>query len=205
MTKRAVLAFDHQLERLFDDRTHWLKAQVRKPGVGKAPTFGRSKVNKAIRQLKKQASLCLLPKYRGREFRKLYDNKKQWQVKSKGWGLDRKRRSFDVWFERYIPHTNCVYLFWAGRKCRYIGRTLKGKGRPQSHFEKAWFGAVTRIDILSCKKARNVPKLECIATHRFDPTYSKIKPAAKKWAAKCPICETHKRIRNEVRSLFRLK
>jgi hypothetical protein len=206
MAKRAVRAFDERLEKLFRDRTHWLRREVQKPRSGPPPKFNRKKVQRAITALNNLATKCLRGKYQGAEYVNLYDKKKQWQVnRNKGWGSEKKRKAFDKWFEKFVPHLNCVYVFWSGRICRYVGRTLNGKGRPQSHFQKAWFVGVTRIDILSSKNGRNIAQLECLTTHRFNPKYSKIKPSAKKWYAKCPVCETHKRIRNEVKSIFRLR
>jgi len=106
---------------------------------------------------------------------KLYDVKKQWHVKKgKGRGVDEKRQAFKDWSKKHIPYKNYVYIFWANKKCNYIGRTLKGKDRPQGHFEKHWFGNVTRIDIYAANAAREIPKLECLATHRFKPSRSKI-------------------------------
>jgi hypothetical protein len=51
MAKHAALDFDRKLLRLFKDRTHWLRAQVRKPTRGKAPSFNKKKVERVIKQL----------------------------------------------------------------------------------------------------------------------------------------------------------
>ncbi len=206
MAKHAAIKFDRKLRTLFQDRTHWLRAQVRKPGPGKPPTFNKKKVERAIKKLQTLATECQLRVYAIDGLGQLYDSKKQWHVTTnKGWGVEEKRKAFIAWFQSHVPYKNCVYVFWAKRKCRYVGRTLKGKNRPQSQFLKHWFPGVTRVDIYACDHARSVPTLECLATHRFHPTYSKIKPATRKWYTKCPICETHKQIRHEVKAIFRLK
>lgn len=205
MTKKNVVEFDAQLHKLFSDRTHWLRTQVRKPKPGKAPGFNKKKVEASISKLQVLATKCLLHSHAVDGLRNLYDTKKQWHVKGKGWGSEKKRITFMDWFEKTIPYKNCVYVFWAKRQCRYVGRTLNGKGRPQSHFHKDWFAGITRIDIYAAKVSRQISKLECLATHRFCPTKSKIKPSAAKWHAKCPICETHRAIRSEIKSIFRLK
>ena len=206
MAKHAAVEFDRKLDRLFRERTRWLRAEVRKPTGRKPPTFGRRKVDQAIAKLLELAIECLLRPYAIREFKRLYDLKKQWHVtKSKGWGRDKKRRAFRRWFESRIPYENCVYVFWARRRCRYIGRTTGGKNRPQGHFDKHWFSDVTRVDIYACKRSRDIPQIECLATHRFRPSYLRNKPAKRKWYKRCPICETRKRIKQEVHSVFRLK
>jgi hypothetical protein len=119
--------------------------------------------------------------------------------------MQQKRRMFLEWFESQRINRNCVYAFWARHRCRYVGRTLNGKNRPQSHFQKFWFLGVTRIDIYHSKKKRSIPKLECLLTHRFDPQHSRIKPSGRKWSSRCPICEAQSLVRADVRSLFRLR
>ena len=205
MPARAQLEFDRRLNTLFVARTHWLRMQVRKPKQGKAPSFNKKKVESAILKLKMLADECLRRKQRV-WMAESYQLKKQWQVRtSKGWGIQEKRESFITWFESNIPHPNCVYVFWAKRRCRYVGRTLKGTNRPQSHFQKYWFTGVTRIDIYVSSGRRDVPKLECLATHRFGPSHSRIRPAKKKWHSRCPVCVVHRAVRDEVKSIFRLK
>ena len=56
-----------------------------------------------------------------------------------------KKQSFKKWYESKITTKNCVYAFWNGKRCLYVGRTLNGKGRPTSHFEKHWFGKATKV------------------------------------------------------------
>jgi hypothetical protein len=206
MAKWAAHAFDRKLVGLFKDRTHWLRMQVRKPRPGNAPSFNKKKVEREITKLQNLATKCLLHSHAVKGLGDLYDVKKQWHVTaSKGYGIDSKRKAFIQWFENHIPYDNCVYAFWRNRKCRYIGRTMGGKNRPQSQFQKYWFPGVTRIDIYASRGSRDIPRLECLASHRFEPTYSKIKPASRKWNSKCPICETRKAVRDEVKAIFKLR
>lgn len=136
-----------------------------------------------------------------------YDSRKQWHItRSKGHGRTAKRKSFKVWYDKHIKSKNCVYAFWASKKrCLYVGRTLNGKGRPSSHFEKHWFGPARRIDIFSFKGKRLVPQFECMYTHEHDPSHSKITPATKKFYTRCPICETKREIKKEIAEVFRLR
>jgi hypothetical protein len=203
MAKRALKNFDRELEKLFKRRTHWLRSKVRKPTVGKPPTFTRKHVKNAIRRLNQLTEACLLRDHAIHNLSDIYDEKRQWR--SKGWGLERKRKSFLSWYDKRGIKNNCVYVIWGKRKCRYVGRTLNGKNRPQSHFHRKWFPGVRRIDIYHSKTKRNIPKLECLATHRFQPKFSKIKPSTRKWYSRCPIHEAQRMIRADVRSLFRLR
>ena len=206
MARHSAVQFDRRLHKLFDDRTVWLRRAVRQRNPGRPPSFDRKKVSRTISALQELASQAVVKKAAQREFSQIVDKKKQWRVSnSKGWGWRAKRESFDSWFQLKIPYPNCIYVFWAGRKSRYVGRTVRGKGRPQSHFGKSWFPGITRIDIYSTSSPSQVPKLECLAIHRFQPRENGVKASFPKWAKKCPVCKVHKLIRQEIRTIFRLR
>ena len=84
---------------------------------------------------------------------------------------------------------SCIYIFWAGQRCIYVGRTVSGRGRPQQHFEKGWFARVTRIDIYATGSPSEIPRLECIAIHNFDPVKNKRRASKAKWTKKCTILQ----------------
>jgi|ERR1700722_7696377 len=202
MTKRSDTKFDETLSDLFKDRTHWLRAQIRTPH-GIPPEFNKEKIQKAIKELQSFATESLIYEHAFRSLSKLYDQKRQWHVK--GWGREEQRENFTHWLEKEISFKNFVYVFWSNKRCRYVGRTIGGKNRPQSHFEKYWFTGVTRIDVLASRAKREIPKLECLASHRFKPSKAKNKPSSLKWYTPCPICETQEAIRDEMRSIFKLR
>jgi hypothetical protein len=139
------------------------------------------------------------------EFKAAVIAKRQWHVKSKGWGVPAKRASFKRWYEKNIHGHNCVYVFWSGRKCEYVGRTMRGKGRPSSSFDKYWFGSVTRIDIYSVATQTVVPKAECLTMHVFKPRRNAISSSRPKFSKRCPICAAEKEIRRELNSIFPLR
>lgn len=206
MGKHAALAFSRQLVDLFERRTHWLRARVNKPGRGRAPSLNRSTVTRGIDRLQKLASACLAAQYARREFDKTVDQHKQWHVtKRKGRGWREKKRSFGRWYTTNIDHRNCIYVFWNRSKCLYVGKTVRGRGRPQSHFGKIWFPRATRIDIYSTSQKSQVPRLECLAIHRFNPSENRQRAALKKWTKKCPVCIVHSQIRKELRRIFSLR
>ena len=206
MAKTQVRKFDSQLAKLFSDRTHWLKSLIRKKVRGKAPHFNRNKVEIGIRTLQKNATEALLHSRLVPSISDLCDQKAQWHPKmGNGRGVKAKIARFKQWYDTKITSAHCVYLFWNNRTCLYIGRTLNGKGRPLSHFEKKWFDKATRLDILAFRTKRDVAMSECLATHKFKPKHSSIKPSRKKWFTRCPICEVNNHIRAEVKQIFRLK
>ena len=91
----------------------------------------------------------------------------------------RKRNSKNGSLSRF--HTKgLIYAFWGNRKkCIYIGRTGSHGSRPSSHFEKFWFSGVKRVTIFSIKGRSHIPKLECLAIHRFRPRRNKNKAVYK--------------------------
>jgi predicted GIY-YIG superfamily endonuclease len=203
MSKHAAVQFNRELNKLFDQRTHWLRRAVKSTDRRRPPKFNRPKVDKTIDELQDLASVCVAEYLAQTEFLKLVVLKKQWHVK--GHGHDQKRRNFDAWLRNNIPNQNFVYIFWNKRKCLYVGKTESGKTRPQDHFSKYWFPHATRIDIHAVNAPSEVLKLECLAKHRFKPTINRNDPPTKKWYKKCPVCEVHTLIHDEMRRIFGLK
>jgi hypothetical protein len=197
--------FERALNKLMRRRTAWLSSAIGRKRPGPLPLFNKATVQPQIRRLSQIARKILTDKRARKEFSRGVHGKRQWRVKGKGYGVDAKRQSFKHWYDQKIGNLNCVYIFWAGRKCRYVGRTLKGKGRPLYHFEKYWFRSVTRVDVYPVWKPTMVPMLECLAMDMFDPSKNKNSAAKHKYAKKCPVCATENQIKNELKRIFRLR
>lgn len=198
--------FERELEKLFQHRTSWLRKAVGKKSPGRPHVFNRRKVEPKLRELGELAADILVRRRARKEFRRVVDGTRQWHVKrGKGWGIDARKTTFKRWYEKRIGNKNCVYAFWSGRESVYVGRTLNGKGRPAGWFDRVWFRPVTRIDIYSVGGKSEVPKVECLAAHLFNPTVNKNSPSKRKYAKKCPICSAKKEINRELKSIFRLR
>lgn len=197
--------FERELNRLFHQRTDWLRRTLGTNGSGKPPEFGRKKVNAGISTLQKIASDALAHKLAKREFDEHVSSRKSYVIKGRG-PSDKKRR-FESWLATQGDKSRgFIYAFWGNKKkCVYIGRTGSHGKRPSSHFEKFWFSQVKRVTMFAVKRQSHIPKLECLAIHRFQPTRNKNKAATKKWTKACPLCATHKDIENELRDIFRFK
>jgi hypothetical protein len=205
MPKSTAKAFDQALIKLFKARTHGLRAEVW-PSKGAAPKLTQTKIRSSIDRLQNIAEGALLRTKHTQEILRGADHKRQWHPKKgKGHGVDAKKWAFKRWYEENIETRNCIYVFWRGNDCLYVGRTLNGKGRPSSHFEKRWFGKTTRIDIFGFERKRDVPRFECMFTHKHRPSYSKITPAKKKYYTHCPVCAVRRQIHDEIKTVFRLK
>jgi hypothetical protein len=203
------MAFSKQFEKALDDlfrqRTHWLRSELGLAKPGKPPKFGRKKVNDGINKLQTLASAALSHKLAKSEFEKHVIERKLWHIK--GHGSDDKKNQFKAWYKKTgISERGCVYTFWAkGKKPIYVGKTVSGASRPCAQFEKFWFSQVKGVTIYAVKSKGQIPKLECLAIHRFRPTHNKNRAATKKWTKACPLCEIHRSIERELRSIFKLK
>jgi len=198
--------FSKDLLRLFKRRTAWLHKAIGKKRPGPAPAFTRRKDKPVLNKLAETAREIVVKSRARAEFNATWTNKSQWHVKkNKGWGIPAKRKSFKLWYEKHIQSRNCVYVFWSGRRCVYVGRTMHGKGRPASSFDKHWFNGVTRIDIYTIKTPTIVPKAECLAMHLFEPRRNAINPAHLRFSKRCPVCVAIKEIQRELNSIFPLR
>lgn len=198
--------FERELQKLFERRTSWLRKAIGKKRPGRPHEFNRKKVEPKLHELGELAAEILVQRRGRKEFSRSYDGKRQWHVKKgKGHGIDAKQRRFKRWYEKHIGSKSCVYAFWSRKRCVYVGRTLRGKGRPAGWFDRVWFQPVTRIDIYSVPRRSEVPKTECLGVHLFDPSENTNWPSIGKYTKKCPICEATREIDRELESIFRLR
>jgi hypothetical protein len=196
--------FSKALDKLYQERTHWLRAVLGEKKPGRPPVFNRKKVGKGISKLQRIASSALSEELAKNELAEYTEPKRAWHVK--GFGREQKRQKFDKWYNATLrPDQECVYIFWNRKQCLYVGRTGVGGSRPRSHFEKFWFAQTTRVDVYPVKQLSNLPKLECLGVHRFHPARNKNKPSIPKWAKKCPVCRVERNIKDELRDIFRFR
>jgi hypothetical protein len=129
MSSRAATQFQTELVRLFRARTRPLVTYIW-PQAGSAPRITRKRIRNSIAKLRTIAEDDYLS---SRDARRIFadrDYKRQWHAKkNKGHGARAKTRAFKRWYENAITTKNSVYVFWNGKQCLYVGRTLNGKGR----------------------------------------------------------------------------
>jgi hypothetical protein len=195
--------FNRTLNRLHERRIAKLRYILTgKPGP--LLTLTKKKRENKIRELEEIASKALAKKMAKKGFGTLVVRKKTWRTK--GWGTDKKQKIFRAWVRKKIsPKRGKIYVFWKKRECRYVGRTRGRGSRPSHHFKRGWFNGTTRIDVYLAHQRRNIPLLECLAIHRFRPTRNKVKAAKENWTPKCPLCAIHKKIRTELRKIYRFR
>lgn len=201
-----VKQFETKLQSLFRRRTAWLRSSVGRKKLGRAPIFSKDIVEKKLKELESVARSILIDRRGKSAFKNSYNNKHSWHPKrGKGHGIPAKKENFDRWYEKDVKSRNCVYVFWSKRRCLYVGRTQRGKGRARAHFEKYWFSRTTRIDIYTVVNSSGVSRLECLAIDLFNPRINKNKASKKKYDKKCPICSATKDIHQELKSVFKSK
>jgi hypothetical protein len=193
--------FNRILDKLYKCRTDKLR-RILSPKPGPSRSLTKRQRERKIRELQTLASKALANGLARREFDRAVSEPKTWRAK--GWRREGKRKEFRKWIRREIHKTHAkVYVFWRGGECRYVART-RGKGtRPSHHFKRGWFNGTTRIDVYVTKERRSAPSVECLAIHRFRPTKNKIKAATENWTPKCPLCAVHKKIKTELRKIYR--
>jgi len=198
--------FVRELDSLLHRRTDWLRSVLSKPKPGSPKAFGRKHINRGVRRMQSLASDALAPRLARDLFEREVDFRKSWHPKKgKGWGRPEKKRTFMRWFADQVQAGPTIYVFWNRRRCLYVGKTDGAGGRVASHFVKHWFSAATRIDCYAVFERRSLTALECMAMHRFQPSYNRAKAESKKWTKKCPLCAIHRDIEAEVRELLRLR
>ncbi len=197
--------FRRELDALYERRTDWLRNCL--SGRRGPPTkFSRKTVNRAIEKLQSIASDALAKSLARTEFSDRVEDSHRWyNRKRKGHGRDAKKKNFKAWYRAKVRRRRCIYAFWAKDRCLYVGKSVNGGGRVASHFKEYWFGRTTRIDVYAVTGDRDLPILECLGIHRFQPSYNRSKAEEKKWTAKCPLCRLQRDIESELRSIYRLR
>jgi hypothetical protein len=201
-----VKAFRSVIDGLFQRRTHYLRKVLDRGVRGRPPAFRRRAVDDAIAVLQELASDHYAVRLARKEFRRSVYAKKSWHPKRgkpRGWRA--KKKAFETWYADNFGRARCIYVFWSGKTCEYVGKTGVGGSRPSSHFKLVWFPHVTRIDIYAIRGKRALPALECLGMHHFLPRQNQSRAETRKWLKKCPLCVAHKTIESEMRDLFRLR
>ena len=199
-------SFENGLDNLFHLYTEKLRREAGKKSKGPNPKMDRRHLKREIERLVQMVRDAELNSNGRVSFDEAVGEKRQWHHKrGKGWGVDAKKRTFRKWYDYNINGLNCVYIFWSRRKCLYVGRTGSGGRRPEAHFEKFWFHAVTRIDSYLVNGKRKLPMAECLAIDLFHPSKNKVRSAQKKWASHCPICTKEVWFHRQLMQLFPLK
>jgi hypothetical protein len=204
LTISHQVKFNRRLNRLYEKRTGWLRTVLTKANPGPVPTLNKKQRERAIKRLQGIASDALARRMAKKQFERSVARQKIWLTK--GRGTEQKLLRFRAWAKNKIDQeSGKVYVFWHKKKCLYVGRTIGRGSRPSNHFRKRWFKGTTRIVVYMAPHKRDIPRLECLAVHRFLPSRNKVKAAKERWTPKCPLCALHRKIKTEMRAIFRFR
>jgi len=192
--------FARKLDDLWRRRTASLRATVIPRGVGQPPRFTRQVREGLINDLLDDATQLLLRKYGWEAFSKVVASRRLKQMK--GHGLLSRAKNLLSWAESKIDGP-IIYAFWRGSKCLYVGKGNTWK-RLRSYDHSAYLNAQS-IEVFQITSKSQLGKAECLATHLFEPRDKKVKPAKVKWGKACPICRRHDNVRNQLKTLFKMK
>ncbi|MEK6985307.1 MAG: hypothetical protein AABX89_02865 [Candidatus Thermoplasmatota archaeon] len=196
--------FRREVNRLVAKRTRWLLRVLENPNEPPTERLSRNQVNRAVEHLQHIASDALTDRLAGREFQASTESRIRWTVNAgKGRGPDQKKAAFKKWYKEEVRKSTCIYVFRAGERAIYVGKTTKGGGRPASHFSQHWFSAVKSVDVYPVRGSRPLPALECLAIHSFQPSRNKVAAETRKWTNKCPLCQIHQEIDDQLRDIVR--
>lgn len=193
--------FSNKLEDLWWRRTAELRALVIPRGAGQPPKFSRQVRERLINHLLDDATKILVKREAGSEFRDIAPHRRLWQIK--GHGLLNRGRNLLAWAESKL-HGPIIYTFWRGQKCLYVGKGKTWK-RLRNYDKSAYLISATSIEVFLVTNQSQLGKAECLATHLFKPRDEKVKPSKEKWGKECPVCRKHDAIRDELKTLFKMK
>ncbi|MBI2647169.1 hypothetical protein HYW99_01715 [Candidatus Woesearchaeota archaeon] len=193
--------FDKKLKELLRIRLYKVYKELKISGSGQPPKYSKRKFKDEIKEIIKGVSDILInTREIKKEWRKASKHKKTF--KANGWGKNEKKKIFREKYDKKIKFKNCAYVFCNRNKALYVGRTVNGKGRPSSQFKNTDCSGTTNIKIYPTSKDSYVPRLECLAWHKFKPKNKGITPSKPKWSKKCPICKTQKLIKSELEKVL---
>jgi len=118
------------------------------------------------------------------------------------------RNRFNKFLQRAtkkIHDRKFIYIFWGNdKKCLYVGESKVGVGRLRGYRRSIIFKEARRTEI-RVPVPKGLTKLECMAIHILKPKYNEIRGPKTKYARKCPICKSTKRVKKELRNVFAIK
>ena len=193
--------FKVKLKGLLENRLYKIYQKLHIIGRGQPPNYSKNKSKSEINKLVRDVPQIIIKERQiKKEFNKLI--KHRTTIRVIGWGHKDKKKKFEVRYNKKAPYKNLVYIFFKNKKCLYVGRTINGRGRPSSHFMDVRCLGATNIKIFSTTKRSTVPELECLTIHILKPSKNENIPSKPKWSKKCPICDTQKFVKADLRKIL---
>jgi hypothetical protein len=171
------------------------------PQPGPPQKFNEKVKTRLQEEILSAASQILVRKRARHELKKLVDRRRLRFIK--GHGIDDRHDKLVEWAAKNLKRP-IVYSFWGGKKCLYVGKGKNWK-RLQAYKKSIYLKCADRLKALLVKTKSRLPSAECLVIHLHEPRYNAVKAAKVKWGKKCPICERHDELKDELDSLLRLR
>jgi hypothetical protein len=192
--------FSKKLDQLWKRRIADFRSLV-VPSWGAILKFTRSRRDAMINDILEIASRIVLKREGHREFDRVVVGRRLRMIK--GRGLLERGDNLVGWAREKLRGP-IVYAFWRRRKCLYVGKGESWR-RLTSYRKSAYMIEATCLEVFLVSGKSNLAKVECLATHMFNPRDIKAMPAEVRWGKTCPVCEKHDRIRSELRAIFKMR
>jgi len=199
--RRAGKKFRRLLSDLWARRTRNLLKAVAGSKVASKKKFSKPIRDRFVRRMLEAAHDTLVLRIGRKEYARLYHGRHRRHIR--GYGFRNRYRRIRKWAERHLTGP-IVYSFWRNRRCLYVGKGATYK-RLGAYKKSIYLKEATLLKVWRIRSLAMLPKAECLAVHLFQPRDNIIGPARLKKRHKCPVCKELRKIRRELRSLFRLK
>ncbi len=198
--KQAAKRFSRLLDELWQRRTGALRRLVPGAAKGKRKKFTKKKRDQLIDKILDAAHQALVRKHGWKEYRKATNRSRQRHIK--GFGIKDRYQRIIRWAKKI--RGPIVYTFWRGNKCLYVGKGNTYR-RLRNYKKSIYLKDADLLEVWPVISKKHLAKVECLAMHLFEPRDNVIGPARKKWERKCPVCKNLRKLKRELKSLFRMK
>ncbi|MFM7734775.1 MAG: hypothetical protein ACKOCT_20695 [Alphaproteobacteria bacterium] len=120
-----------------------------------------------------------------------------------GRGLENRFQRMCDWAESNLRGP-IIYSFWRGNRCLYVGKGESWR-RLRSYRRDILLATATSLRVRMIAGKSHLAMAECMSIHLYEPRYNINQSSKPKYSKKCPICQTNLAIREELRSLFRMR
>jgi len=121
----------------------------------------------------------------------------------RGRGIDDRFKQMCAWAEQSLRGP-IIYSFWRGKRCLYVGKGGSWR-RLRSYRRHILLQEATSLRVRMVAGKSHVAMAECMSIHLHNPKHNINQSSKPKYSKRCPICKTNREIRDELRSLFRMK
>lgn len=195
-----VKDFERRLNELWHRRTANVRSLV-KTHRGRPKGFTRKHRERGIREVQDIAERILGRQGARDELDAVTAYQRRRQIR--GRGLDARFSCIMEWAQDQLCGP-IIYSFWRGKRCLYVGKGNSWR-RLGAYRRSIYLVQATTVRVRGITSPSHLAKAECLSVHLFNPRDNSVKASKPKYAKVCPVCHARLAIRDELRTLFRLR